>query len=49
MQKHISQINLIPNNTIANTETKKIQVTKRTIKKISILNIEPKDRQPNLK
>ena len=44
MQKHISQINLIPNNTIANTETKKIQVTKRTIKKISILNIEPKDR-----
>ena len=44
-QKHISQINIIPNNSnITNTETKKIPVIKKTIKKISILNIEPKDR-----
>ena len=44
-QKHISQINLITNNSnMANLETKKIPVTKRSIKKISILNIEPKDR-----
>ena len=44
-KKHISQINLISNNsTITNTETKKIPVIKKTIKKISILNIESKDR-----
>ena len=44
-QKHISQINIVQNNSnIANTETNKIPVTRKSIKKISILNIEPKDR-----
>ena len=44
-KKHISQINLISNNsTITNTETKIIPVIKKTIKKISIFIIEPKDR-----
>ena len=46
-QNYISQINLTKNNSNIinnNVDTKKIQVTKKTIKKITVLNMDPKDR-----